>query len=119
MNSRLVPTPRTRLVDVNCEGTGTFGPRLISDAGFRTQFGLRVLSSTLPLAWVAAGRRAAYVSDGDLEGNVHYAAGIAICQSAGCIVSDLRGDPLHSGPGLIAAADEKTHHALLDMVSRL
>ena len=79
-------------------------------------FGPRVLSTTLALAWVAAGRRAAYVSDGALVDNVHFAAGIALCQAAGCVVTDLAGGPVDTGRGLIAAADEPTHRRLLDLV---
>jgi hypothetical protein len=45
------------------------------------------------LAWVAAGRRAAYVTEGDLRDSVHFAAGIALCQAAGCIVAGLHGPP--------------------------
>jgi myo-inositol-1(or 4)-monophosphatase len=68
---------------------------------------------------VAAGRRAAYVSDGVLVDSVHFAAGIALCQAAGCVVTDLAGQPLPTGRGLIAAADEPTHRRLLDLVGPL
>ena len=44
--------------------------------------------------WVAAGKRAAYVTDGgDLSGSVHFAAGIALCQAAGCIVTGIYAAP--------------------------
>lgn len=76
----------------------------------------RVLSSTLAVAWVAAGRRAAYVTDGHLEGSAHFAAGIALCQAAGCIVTDFTGAPVHTGRGLIAAADQATHRRLVELV---
>ncbi|MFD2356134.1 inositol monophosphatase family protein [Nonomuraea ferruginea] len=51
----------------------------------------RVVSTTLAVAWVAAMRRAAYVTDGHLQDSVHFAAGIALCRAAGCVVTDLHG----------------------------
>ena len=71
------------------------------------------------MAWVAAGRRAAYVTDGHLRDSVHFAAGIALCRAAGCTVTGLHGQPTHTGAGgLIAAADQRTHALLLDLVKR-
>ena len=65
-----------------------------------------------------ARRRAAYVTDGHLRDSVHFASGIALCQAAGCIVTGIHGQPVHTGVGgLIAAADRETHHALLNMIS--
>jgi myo-inositol-1(or 4)-monophosphatase len=59
---------------------------------------------------VAAGRRAAYVTDGDLRDSVHLSSGIALCQAAGCVVTGLAGQPLHTGVhGLVAADDAQTH----------
>jgi myo-inositol-1(or 4)-monophosphatase len=76
-----------------------------------------VVSTTLAVAWVAAGRRAAYVTDGQLRDSVHFAAGIALCQAAGCVVTGLDGQPVHTSPGgLVVAADEQTHAALLALV---
>jgi myo-inositol-1(or 4)-monophosphatase len=76
-----------------------------------------VLSSTLAIAWVAAGRRAAYVTDGDMRDNVHFAAGIALCQAAGCVVTGLHGEPpLTEARGLLAAADPATHNNLLRLI---
>jgi myo-inositol-1(or 4)-monophosphatase len=47
---------------------------------------------------------------------VHFASGIALCQAAGCVVTGVYGQPLHTGAGgLIAAADHETHSALLEM----
>lgn len=45
------------------------------------------MSTPLAVAWVAGGRRAGYVSDGLSVENVHYTAGIALCHSAGCVVT--------------------------------
>lgn len=115
----LVPSPKSLIVDVNCDAkrdTTFLGAQLIADKAFRDAFAPRVLSSTLAVAWVAAGRRAAYVTDGNLDGSVHFAAGIALCQAAGCVVTDFAGDPVHTGRGLIAAADEPTHSRLLELV---
>lgn len=116
---RLVPSARSLILDVNCDAKGEerfVGGQLIADEAVREAFAVRVLSSTLGVAWVAAGRRAAYVTDGRVEGSVHFAAGIALCQAAGCVVTDLTGAALHSGRGMIAAADEETHARLLDLV---
>ena len=71
------------------------------------------------MAWVAAGRRAAYLTDGHLHDSVHFTSGLALCQAAGCIVTNLRGQPVHTGVGgLIAAADEPTHTALLALIDK-
>ncbi|WP_433378364.1 inositol monophosphatase family protein [Actinoplanes sp. CA-142083] len=75
------------------------------------------LSTTLALAWVAAGRRAAYVTDGSLRDSVHFAPGIALCEAAGCVVTGLRGEPWQQeNAGLLAAADRETHAALLAVI---
>jgi hypothetical protein len=92
------------------------GPQLLTDPAFRSAFGPRVMSTTLAVAWVAAGRRAGYVSDGLFVENVHYAAGIALCRSAGCVVTDLAGQPLEDGRGLIIAANDETHQRLVDII---
>lgn len=115
----LQPSAATRLVDVNCDGPVDrpfLGPQLVGDPALRREFGPRVLSTTLAVAWVAAGRRAAYVSDGTFVDNVHFAAGIAICRGAGCAVTDLNGGPLESGRGLIIAADADTHARIMGLV---
>ncbi|ROR35491.1 inositol monophosphatase family protein [Kitasatospora cineracea] len=120
----LEPSPESRLVDLNLDPPYPNAPalrvaRLLTDADFERAFRPRVVSSTLAVAWVAAGRRAGYVTDGRLEGSVHFAAGIALCEAAGCTVTDLRGGPVHRGDGgLIAAADERTHALLLDLITR-
>jgi myo-inositol-1(or 4)-monophosphatase len=120
----LVPSPGTRLVDVNVDGPypnadGFQAARMLCDPDFVAAFGPRVLSTSLALAWVAAGRRAAYVTDGDLRDNVHSSSGVALCQAAGCVVTGLRGQPLHTGVGgLVAAADGETHAALVAIVEK-
>ena len=115
----LRPSRISMLVDVNCDGPtdrAFVGGQLVADPRLRATYGPRVLSTTLAVAWVAAGRRAAYITDGWLRDNVHFAAGIALCQAAGCVVSDLAGVPLHAGRGLIAAADVETHAAMVELV---
>lgn len=119
-----VPSARSQLVDLNLDppfpnAAGFRAVTLIAEPEFVARFRPRVVSSTLALAWVASGQRAAYVTDGDLRGSVHFAAGIAICQAAGCELTDLRGERWDSGAnGLIAAADRETHAALLALVQR-
>ncbi|WP_433454855.1 inositol monophosphatase family protein [Streptomyces sp. CA-142005] len=121
-DERLTPWAGSALVDVNLDppfpnAPGFRAARLLADPGFAERFRPRVVSSTLAVAWVAAGRRAAYVTDGDLRDSVHFAAGIALCRAAGCTVTGLYGEPVLSGPGgLVAAADAETHAALLELV---
>ncbi|GLW31163.1 inositol monophosphatase family protein [Actinoplanes regularis] len=121
-DERLVPSAGSGLVDVNLDppfpNRDVFlAARMLADDGFIERFRPRVVSTTLAVAWVAAGRRAAYVTDGDLSDSVHFAAGIAICQAAGCVVTGIDGQPLHTGAGgLVVAADEETHAALLALI---
>lgn len=119
----LAPAPDTRLVDVNLDppfpgAPGFRGVDLLAHPGFVARFRPRVVSTTLALAWVAAGRRAAYVTDGgDLSESVHFAAGIALCRAAGCVVTGVDGAPLgRAGRGLVAAADAETHGLLMSMI---
>ena len=45
--------------------------------------------------------------------------GIALCQAAGCVVTGLRGEPVHTGAGgLLVAADQPTHATLLALIDR-
>ncbi|MEU2622114.1 inositol monophosphatase family protein [Streptomyces sp. NPDC007157] len=119
----LTPTAATRLVDVNLDPPFPSAPGfrsvdLLAHPQFVERFRPRVLSTTLALAWVAAGRRAAYVTDGgDLFGSVHFAAGIALCRAAGCVVTGIDGAPIgDAGRGLVAAADDETHGLLMSML---
>jgi myo-inositol-1(or 4)-monophosphatase len=122
-DAALAPSAETQLVDVNLDppfpnAPGFRAVSLLADEAFTARFRPRVVSTTLALAWVAAGRRAAYVTDGDLIDSVHFAAGIALCQAAGCTVTGVNGQRLHTGAGgLIAAADRQTHAALLEMIT--
>jgi myo-inositol-1(or 4)-monophosphatase len=116
--ARLRPSATPALVDVNLDPPldGGEGARLLGNAEFRRLFRPRVLSTTLALAWVAAGRRAAYVTAGDVRGSVHFAAGMALCRAAGCVVTALDGGPAGAG-GLLAAADRDTHEVLLRLLA--
>ena len=119
----LAPSAGSRLVDVNLDppfpnGHAFRAACLLADEDFAARFRPRVLSTTLAVAWVADGRRAAYVTDGNLKDSVHFASGIALCQAAGCVVTDLLGRPVHTGAGgLLAAADQTTHATLLALIS--
>jgi len=116
----LVPTDASGLVDVDLPHPGaarSVTPRLIVDPAFLTRFSPRVISSSLALVWVASGRRAAYVFDGNVVDSVHFAAGVAVCRAAGCTVTDLHGGPVEAGAGLLVAADEATHRVLLPLVA--
>ncbi|MFD7257263.1 inositol monophosphatase family protein [Streptomyces sp. NPDC059874] len=125
-DARTAPTSATRLVDVNLDppfpgAPGFRAVDLLAHPVFVERFRPRVVSTTLALAWVAAGKRAAYVTDGgDLSGSVHFAAGIALCRAAGCVVTGIDGVPVgEAGPagrGLVAAADAETHELLMSMV---
>ncbi|MEU8243128.1 inositol monophosphatase family protein [Actinoplanes missouriensis] len=114
----LTPSPGSTLVDVNLDPPFDSHPaRLLSAPGFTGRFRPRVLSTTLALVWVATGQRAAYVTYGSVRESVHFAAGIAICEAAGCVVTGVQGQPLHTGPGgLLVAADAATHAELRDLV---
>jgi myo-inositol-1(or 4)-monophosphatase len=124
-DAQLTPTPATQLVDVNLDPPFPSAPGfrtvdLLDNPKFAERFRPRVVSTTLALAWVAAGRRAAYVTDGgDLSGSVHFAAGIAICRAAGCTVTGIDGAPIGAaGHGLVVAADAETHKVLMSMIRR-
>jgi myo-inositol-1(or 4)-monophosphatase len=124
VDERLAPSADSRLVDVNLDPPfpnrdSFLAARMLTDEAFIEQFRPRVVSTTLAVAWVAAGRRAAYVTDGHLRDSVHFAAGIAICQAAGCVVTGIDGQPIHTGAGgLVVAADEPTHADLLTLVRK-
>ncbi|MFD9725749.1 inositol monophosphatase family protein [Streptomyces sp. NPDC059072] len=122
-DAQLEPSSATRLVDVNLDppfpgAPGFRAVDLLAHPVFVERFRPRVVSTTLALAWVAAGKRAAYVTDGgDLSGSVHFAAGIALCRAAGCVVTGIDGAPLgESGRGLVVAADAETHGLLMSLI---
>jgi myo-inositol-1(or 4)-monophosphatase len=120
----LVPTASSRLVDLNFDPPFPNAPAfravaLAADPDFVSTFRPRVVSTSMALAWVATGQRAAYITDSDLRDSVHFAAGLAICEAAGCSVTDLWGKPWGNGPtGLLAAADVETHVVLVKLVRK-
>ena len=122
-DSVLAPSARTGLVDLNLDPPFPNASRfrtaaLAAHPQFSATFRPRVVSSTIAVAWVATGQRAAYVSDGDFRDNVHFAAGLALCEASGCVVTDLRGRPWGAGPGgLLIAADRECHAALLRLIT--
>ena len=115
----LRPSSTSLLVDVDLDHPdGGEALRLLGQPALHRDFSPRVSSTTLALSWLAAGRRAAYVHEGDLRDNVHFAAPLAICRAAGCVVTGVHGQPLHTGVGgLLAAADEATHARLLELIT--
>jgi len=120
-DSPVEPSANSRIVDLDVDpppDAEYLPANLLLDPEFRDAFASRVSSTSLTLAWVAAGRRAAYVTNGALRDSVHFTAGIAVCQAAGCVVTDLRGQPLHTGPGLLVAADPATHAKLVELLAR-
>jgi myo-inositol-1(or 4)-monophosphatase len=124
LDSAVHPSADSLLVDLNLDppfpNSALFrATTLLAEPEFIDGFGPRVLSTTLAVAWVAAGRRAAYVSDGQLADSVHFAAGLALCQAAGAVVTGIHGQPLHTGiGGLLVAADAATHETLLRLVRK-
>jgi myo-inositol-1(or 4)-monophosphatase len=118
-NTPLSPSAESLLVDADLDHPGEGAVLgLLAHPTFQREFSPRVSSTTLAMTWLAAGRRAAYLHEGDLRDNVHFAAPIAIARAAGCIVTGIHGQPLHTGVGgLLAAADEATHVALLALLA--
>jgi hypothetical protein len=111
-DEQVFPSAETGLVDVNLDPPFEIDGRIFGDSGFRARFRPRVLSTTLALAWVAVGRRAGYLTRGDMRDNVHFTAGIALCRAAGCVVTGLDGRSIRHAP---AAEDrqadgEADHH---------
>jgi myo-inositol-1(or 4)-monophosphatase len=118
-DTQVAPDPISLLVDVDLDHPwGGDALRLLGSPAFLRDFSPRVSSSSLALTWLAGGRRAAYVHEGDLRDNVHFAAPLAIVRAAGCVVTGVRGQPLHTAPhGLLAAADAATHARVLELVT--
>ncbi|MEU4295190.1 inositol monophosphatase family protein [Kribbella sp. NPDC026596] len=120
VDTAVVPSATSRMVNIDIDGppgTEFLGAQLLTDEKIREAFALRVSSTTLALAWVAVGRQAAYITDGSLRDSVHFTAGTILCRAAGATVSDFHGNPLHTNPGLVAAADSETHQHLLDLIA--
>lgn len=121
-DERLCPSASSYLVDLNLDPPFPNAPTfravmLAADDEFAAAFRPRVVSSSLAMTWVATGQRAAYITDGDVGRSVHFAAGLAICNAAGCTISDLHAKTFGDGPhGLIVAADQDTHASLVRLL---
>jgi myo-inositol-1(or 4)-monophosphatase len=120
-DSVLAPSAASRLVEIDTDPPPTAERLRIADLlaapAFAAGFRPRMVSTSLALAWVAAGRYAAYVTAGNVRDSVHFASGIALCRAAGCVVTGLRGERLFSdGWGLVAASDADTHATLVGII---
>ena len=112
VDETLTPSSHTRLVDVDLNNEPTWATRFLI-AAFAADFRVLAVSTSLAATWVASGRRAGYAFVEDVRDSVHFAAPVAICRAAGCIVTALDGQPLESGSvGLLVAADQQTHDEL-------
>ncbi len=115
-DSPVTPTPVTRLLDIDFDAEPAWAAEVARRAA--AGFGIRVVSTSLAAAWVATGRRAAYVARVDVRDSVPFAAPIAIARAAGCVVTGLGGEPVEDGPaGLLVAADSATHASLLELLA--
>jgi myo-inositol-1(or 4)-monophosphatase len=120
----LAPKGSSQLVELHVDAPFPSAPAFkavmrAADAAFAARVRPRVVSTSVALTWVATGPRAADIMDGDVRNSVHFAAGLAICDAAGCTVTDLRGQGWGSGAtGLVAAADAEAHAALLSLVRK-
>lgn len=110
------PDGRNRLVEVELHRQARRSLGLLAEPAFHERWTARGVSTSLGLPWLAAGRLAAYLSEQDVHDSVHYAAGLALCRGAGCLVTDLDGGPVTSGRGLLAA-DPETHGQLLELLA--
>jgi myo-inositol-1(or 4)-monophosphatase len=78
---------------------------------------LRMLSSTLSLAYLASGRLGAYFLP-EVSSPVHIAAGALLAEEAGAIVTDREGHPWTvERPSILAAASPEMHRELLELIS--
>jgi myo-inositol-1(or 4)-monophosphatase len=115
---RLATSEQSRTVVI--EDSHATGARHELAAGFTAgairadRWDLRALSTTLSLAYVAAGRIAAYVLF--WTSAVHVGAGSLLAAEAGAIVSEIGGQPwtIHSD-SILASATPDLHAALLEL----
>jgi myo-inositol-1(or 4)-monophosphatase len=107
----------TRLLSVDPHSLGRddlarFGPEFARAAIGDPRWDVRVLSSTLALAYVATGRLAAAVY-ATLGSPVHFAAGLLLAEEAGAVVTDEHGQPYRLDAGIHVLAADATLHAYL------
>jgi myo-inositol-1(or 4)-monophosphatase len=88
--------------------------RFVAAAIRADRWDLRALGTTLSLAYVAAGRVAAYVLFSTSA--VHAGAGSLLVTEAGGVLSKIDGRPwtIHSD-SIVASADPRLHRELLDL----
>jgi myo-inositol-1(or 4)-monophosphatase len=93
---------------------GRLFARLVGDGRFHTRY----LSTLLPFAKLACGDIAAalLISNGDAD-PLHSAAGCALAEAAGAIITDESGEPWRlGGSSLIGAATPELHATLLELI---
>jgi len=105
---------------VNIDGWPNAGPQrvraahILANAVQRDQFDVRSLSTTLGLAYVAAGRIASQILLSTPA--LHAAAGVLLVKEAGGIVTDVDGKEWSiDSASVIASADPELHAALVTM----
>jgi myo-inositol-1(or 4)-monophosphatase len=82
------------------------------------QWDLRMLSSTLSLAYLASGRIGAYLLF-EISSPVHVAAGALLSEEAGAVVTDRHGAPWTVDcPSILAAAGPELHEEILALIAR-
>jgi len=114
----LRPSPLSRLIEVHLETAdpdsfGFSSTRYLRSSTFET-LSARYLGTGLPLAWVATGQRAGFVIPDRRAKSVHFTAGIGLCRAAGCVLTNLRGEPLRlDDDGMVVAADQATHDLMM------
>jgi myo-inositol-1(or 4)-monophosphatase len=91
--------------------------RAVANAIRAFRWDIRAFSTTLALAYVAAGRVAAYVLF--WTSAVHVAAGSLVASEAGAVVSDVDGRPWTvESDSIVAAAAPELHRDLLELAAR-
>jgi myo-inositol-1(or 4)-monophosphatase len=116
---RVAASDQSRTIVV--EGGKTESPLRDRSAEFMTAFiladrwDLRSLGTTLSFPYLAVGRIAAYVLFAG-SAPVHTAAGSLLAAEAGCILSNVEGNPWGLGSeSLVAAATPELHRDLLEL----
>lgn len=73
--------------------------------------------SDADVAIEAADAGAAVVTDGELRNDLHFAAGLALAEAAGCVITDLRGAPLGTEDGAVISASAEVHTEILGFLA--
>jgi myo-inositol-1(or 4)-monophosphatase len=97
---------------------GAIGLEFTRAAIIADKWELRMLSSTISLAYLASGRTGAYLLL-ELSSPVHAAAGALLGEEAGAIVTDCNGAPWTVAcPSIVAAAGPDIHRDILALISQ-